>query len=80
MHGVLSAMIWCAFTSISPLGVAVLWLGAASLDSFGDLTYSDLCDPMRGIYGDRAPRFVELLLPHPAMAGLRHGSGSVGQC
>jgi hypothetical protein len=44
--GVLRARIWCAITLISPLLVAVLWLGAASLDSFRDLAYGGLRDPM----------------------------------
>jgi hypothetical protein len=42
----------CAFTSIPPLAVVVLWLGATSLDSFGDLAYCDLRGPMRGLHGD----------------------------
>jgi hypothetical protein len=36
MCGVLRVRIWCAFTSIFLLAIAVLRLGAASLDSFGD--------------------------------------------
>jgi hypothetical protein len=44
VHGILRAGIWCAITSISPLAAAVLWLGAASLDSFGDPAYGGLYD------------------------------------
>jgi hypothetical protein len=78
MHGVLRAMIWCDVTSICPLAAVVLWLGAASLDSFGDPAYSSLHDPVWVQHGDWAPhRLMELLLPCPAMAGLRRGSGSV---
>jgi hypothetical protein len=46
VRGNLRVRIWCEFTSILPLATAVLWLGAASLDSFGDLAYSCLCDPV----------------------------------
>jgi hypothetical protein len=52
VRGVLRVRIWCAITSISPLVAAVLWLGATSLDSFGDPTYSGLHDPVRGLLGD----------------------------
>jgi hypothetical protein len=52
VHGILSARIWCAFTSISPLAATVLLLGAASLDPFRDTAYSGLRDPMRGLRGD----------------------------
>jgi hypothetical protein len=38
VRGILRVMIWCAVILISPLVAAVLWLGAASLDSFRDLT------------------------------------------
>jgi hypothetical protein len=50
--GVLRVRIWCAFTSISPLAATILWLGAASLDSFGDPAYSGLRNPVRGLHGD----------------------------
>jgi hypothetical protein len=46
MHDVLRAGIWFAITLISPLFVAVQWLGTASLDSLGDLTHGGLCDPI----------------------------------
>jgi hypothetical protein len=36
MSDVLRARIWCALTLISLLATTVQWLGAASLDSFGD--------------------------------------------
>jgi hypothetical protein len=46
VRGVLCARIWCVITLISPLAAAVLRLGAASLDSFGEPAYSSLCDPV----------------------------------
>jgi hypothetical protein len=52
VRGVLRVMLWCAITSISSLVVVLLQLGAASPDSFGDPTYSCLCDPVRGLHGD----------------------------
>jgi hypothetical protein len=52
VHGIVRARIWCAFTSISLLAVVVLWLGAASLDSFRNPAYSGLLDPVRGLHGD----------------------------
>jgi hypothetical protein len=42
--GVLHRMIWYTPASIPPLAAAVLWLGAASFDSFGDPTYCGLCN------------------------------------
>jgi hypothetical protein len=35
-----------AITSISPLPIAVLWLGATSPDSFGNPSYCSLHDPV----------------------------------
>jgi hypothetical protein len=52
MHDVLRVRICCAITPISLLSAAVLWPGAASLNSLGDLAFGRLCDPMRGLYGD----------------------------
>jgi hypothetical protein len=37
---------------IPPLAAAILLLQSTSLDSFGDPTYSNLCDPVRGLHGD----------------------------
>jgi hypothetical protein len=44
--GILRVRIWYAFTFVPPLAAAVLWLGAASFDSFRDPAYHDLCDSM----------------------------------
>jgi hypothetical protein len=44
VRDVLRARILCAIPLISPLLIAVLWLGAASLDSFEDLAYGGLHD------------------------------------
>jgi hypothetical protein len=52
VRGVLRARIQCAITLISLLSVAVLWLGAASLDPLGDLAYGGFCDPVRDLYVD----------------------------
>jgi hypothetical protein len=52
MRGVLRLRILCAIALISPLAAVALWLGAESLDSFGDPAYSGLCDPVRGLHGD----------------------------
>jgi hypothetical protein len=49
---VLRAMIWHALALVPLLAAAVLWLRAASLDSFGGLAYCRLCDPVRGLQGD----------------------------
>jgi hypothetical protein len=46
VRGVLRVRIRCAIPSISSLPVVVLWLGVASLDSFGDLAYGGLHDPV----------------------------------
>jgi hypothetical protein len=46
MRGVLVVRFWCAFTSIPPLAVIVLRLGATSFDSFGDPAYNGLRDPV----------------------------------
>jgi hypothetical protein len=52
MRNILREGIWSAVTSISLLAAAVLWLRAASLDSFEDHAYSGLHDPVRGLHGD----------------------------
>jgi hypothetical protein len=52
VHRVLRVRIWCAFTSIHTLAAIVLQLGVASFDSFGDLAYNGLHDPVRGLHGD----------------------------
>jgi hypothetical protein len=52
MHDILRVRIWCVVTSISPLATTVLWLGAASLDSFEDPAYSSHRGPVRGLHGD----------------------------
>jgi hypothetical protein len=44
--GVLQVRIWRAIASISPLLAVVLRLGATSLDSFRDLAYGSLRDPV----------------------------------
>jgi hypothetical protein len=44
VRDVLRARILCAIPLISPLLTVVLWLGAASLDSFEDLAYGGLRD------------------------------------
>jgi hypothetical protein len=60
---ILRARVQCAITLISPLFATVLWPGTAPPDSLGDPRHNDLCDPMRGLHGDRAPLpYVELLL------------------
>jgi hypothetical protein len=46
VHGILCSWIRCAITLISPLLAAILWLGAASLDSFADPAYGGLHDTM----------------------------------
>jgi uncharacterized SAM-binding protein YcdF (DUF218 family) len=46
MRDVLRARIWCAITLISLLLAAVLWIGAALLDSFRDPAYDGLCNPV----------------------------------
>jgi hypothetical protein len=46
MRGVLRVGILSTVTSISLLAVVDLRLGATSLDSFGDPTYSGLGDPV----------------------------------
>jgi hypothetical protein len=46
VRGVLRVRIRCAIPSISSLPVVVLWLGVASLDSFRDLAYGGLHDPV----------------------------------
>jgi hypothetical protein len=46
VHDILRVRIWCVIPPISLLLAAVLWLGAASLDSFGDLAYGSLRDPV----------------------------------
>jgi hypothetical protein len=52
VHGVLRAGICCAITPISPLVVAVLWLGTSALDPLEDFAYGGLCDLVRDLYGD----------------------------
>jgi hypothetical protein len=52
VHRVLRVRIWCAFTSIHTLAAIVLQLGVASFDSFEDLAYNGLHDPVRGLHGD----------------------------
>jgi hypothetical protein len=42
----------CAITLISLFPTAVLQLGAASPDSFGDPAYCGLRDPVRDLHGD----------------------------
>jgi hypothetical protein len=50
MHGVLRARIWCAITPISPLFVAVLWLGTSSLDAILHMVaFVTLCEAYMGI-------------------------------
>jgi hypothetical protein len=46
VRDVLRVRIWCAIPPISLLLAAVLRLGAASFDSFGDLAYGGLRDPV----------------------------------
>jgi hypothetical protein len=52
MLGILHERIWCASASIPLLIAAVLWLGTASTDSFGDPTYRDLRNLVRSLHGD----------------------------
>jgi hypothetical protein len=52
VRDILQARIWCAIASISLLLVAVLWLGAASLDTFEDPGYDSFRDPVRGLHWD----------------------------
>jgi hypothetical protein len=52
MLGILQVRIRCAIAMISPLSLAVLCPGAASLDALGDLAYGNLRDPVQGLYGD----------------------------
>jgi hypothetical protein len=55
---VLHAGVRCAITLISLLATTVLWLGAASLDSFGDPAYCGIRDPVRGLHGGLSPTLI----------------------
>jgi hypothetical protein len=46
VSGVVQAGIWCAITPISSLPSMALWLGATSLDSFGDPANGGFRDPV----------------------------------
>jgi hypothetical protein len=48
MCNILRARMHCAVTLISPFVTAVLWIGAASFDSFRDPAYGSHHDPVRG--------------------------------
>jgi hypothetical protein len=50
--GVLRVRIWCATSLIPPRVAVVLWLGAASSDSFEDPAYCGLHNPVRGLHRD----------------------------
>jgi hypothetical protein len=47
-----SVWIWYTVTPIPSLASIVLWLGAASFDSFRDLAYCGFRNLVRGLHGD----------------------------
>jgi hypothetical protein len=51
--GVLQVMIWFTSALIPLLTATVLWLGAASSDSFGDLAYCGLHNLVRGLCNNK---------------------------
>jgi hypothetical protein len=52
MLGILRMRVWCTPASIPLLAAAVLWLGAASFDSFGEHAYCGLHKLVRDLHGD----------------------------
>jgi hypothetical protein len=75
---ILRVRIWCTSAPIPLLAAAVLCLGAASSDSFGDPAYCGLHNLVRGLHRDRTPlQLVELLLLHPTLVGPRPGGSDV---
>jgi hypothetical protein len=52
MLDILRVRIWCALASIPCFAAAVLWPGAASVDSFGGPAHCGLHNLVRGLHGD----------------------------
>jgi hypothetical protein len=80
LRDILRLGVWCAITPISSLSVVVLWPGITSPDPLRYLAHGDLCDPVRGLYGDLAPLLSMELLSRPATTGLWRRNGGFGQC